>query len=251
MYVAINFWFVIIATMNIFITGINEGCGKTLVAAGISAVMQSLGYKTGVYKPVQTGALDKGNYLLSPDLAFVNNIDSHIITHSTYLLTSLSTPAAASKLENVDIQIEDIENDYKVLSDNTEILITEGNGGLLTPVNNNFYNGYIPLTLKIPVVFVVTPSNDSVNTYLNELNTAHKLGLDVIGVIINKLPSYSRNSEITTFVSVIEQFGDAKILGIIHNFKDKNIKTDELFTEILNGINLQEILRMEIPKLNF
>ena len=89
--------------MNVFITGINEGCGKTLLSGGIAAVLQSLGYKTCVYKPVQTGAIDKGNYLLSPDLNFVNSLDSHIITHSTYLLTSLSTPVAAAEMENVNI----------------------------------------------------------------------------------------------------------------------------------------------------
>ena len=236
--------------MNIFITGINEGCGKTLIASGITAVMQSLGYKTGVYKPIQTGALDKGNYLLSPDLAFVNNIDSHIITHSTYLLTSLSTPVAASKLENVDIKIEDIESDYKVLSENTDILVTEGNGGLLTPIKDNFFNLHIPLMLRLPVIFVVTPSNDSLNNCLNELNTAKKSGLDIAGIIINKFPVYSRNSEITTFSSVLEHYSDVKILGVIRSFKDRIIKTDELFNEILNGIDLQEILRMEIPKLN-
>ena len=150
--------------MNIFISGINEGSGKTLLAAGITAVMQSLGYKTGVYKPIQTGALDKGNYLLSPDLSFVNNIDSHIITHATYLLTSLSTPVAAAELENVDIKIEDIENDYNILAENTEVLITEGTGGLLTPIKDNLFNIHIPLALKLPVIFVVTPSNDSLNT---------------------------------------------------------------------------------------
>ena len=236
--------------MDIFVTGINEGCGKTLISGGISAVMQSLGYKTGVYKPIQTGALDKGEYLLSPDLSFVNELDSNIITHSTYLLTSLSTPVAASQLENVEIKVEDIQSDYNVLAENTEILITEGNGGLLTPIKDNFYNFHIPLMLKLPVVFVVNPSNDSLNNYLNELNTARKAGLEVIGVIINKFPLYSRNSEITTFPSVLKHYSDAKVLGVIRNFKDRIIKTDELFTEILNGIDIQEILRMEIPKLN-
>ena len=56
--------------MNIFISGINQGSGKTMAASGIAAIMQSLGYKTGIYKPVQTGAIDEGTYILSPDLNF-------------------------------------------------------------------------------------------------------------------------------------------------------------------------------------
>ena len=68
---------------NIFITGINSGCGKTVISAGIAAVMQSLSYKTGVYKPIQTGAIDKEKYLISPDLAFVKMLEQYITTHST------------------------------------------------------------------------------------------------------------------------------------------------------------------------
>ena len=134
--------------MNIFLTGINQDCGKTFVAAGITAVMQSLGYKTGVYKPIQTGAIDNGNYLLSPDLNFVNKLDPHILTHATYMLTSTATPVAASELEHVDLSIDDIENDYNILTKSTEVLITEGTGGLYTPIKENTFNIHIPLKLK-------------------------------------------------------------------------------------------------------
>ena len=69
--------------MNIFVTSIDNSGGKTVISAGIAAVMQSLGYKAGVYKPIQTGAVDKGKYLISPDLAFVKILDPYITTHST------------------------------------------------------------------------------------------------------------------------------------------------------------------------
>ena len=236
--------------MNIFITGINQGCGKTMLAAGITAVMQSLGYKTGVYKPVQTGSVDKGNYLVSPDLDYVVKLDPNIATHATYLLTSHCTPVAASEIERVKLSIDDIIGDYNILIKNLDILLVEGTGGLLTPLTDKVFNIHIPLMLKLPVVFVVTPSNDSLNTYLNELNTARRAGLDVVGVIINKYPLQSKSSEITTFISVLEKYGDIKVLGVIRYFKDKIFKTDELFTEILNGLDLQEVLRMEIPKLS-
>ena len=249
MYAAMNFCYNFI--MNIFITGINHGCGKTLIAAGITAVLQSLGYRTCVYKPVQTGAVDRGKYIVSPDLKFVRKLDPNILTHATYLLTSNTVPAAASQIEQVAINIEDIENDYGILSQNTEILIVEGTGGLLTPINTDTFNLHIPLTLKLPVVFVVNPSNDSLNSYLNELSTARKAGLEVLGVIINKYPAQPKTEDIETFPSLLEHYSCVKVLGIIHYLKNnKNIKADELFTEILNGINIQEILKMEIPKLN-
>lgn len=236
--------------MNIFISGINQGCGKTMVIGGITAVMQSLGYNTGVYKPVQTSAIDKGNYLISPDLDYIVKLDSNILTHATYLLTSDCTPVAAGEIERIKISIDDIKGDYEILKKKVEILLVEGTGGLLTPLSEKLFNIHIPLMLNLPVIFVITPSNDSINTYLNEVNTARQAGLNIIGVIINKYPLQSNSSEITTFISVIERYGNTKVLGVIRYFKDKMFKIDELFTEILNGINLQEVLNMDIPKLN-
>ncbi len=231
---------------NIFITGINTGCGKTVISAGIAAVMQSLGYKTGVYKPIQIGAIDKEKYLISQDLAFVKMLDPYITTHSTYMFSQKTLPIVNEK--NVDIQ--EISKDYKILSDKTDTLIVEGIGGLMTPLNKGLYTYHIPLTLKLPVIFIVNPSNDSINNYFNEINTAKTAGLNIVGVIINKFSAYSDNSEIKEFPTLIENYCDVKVLGLIRNFRGNSVQTNTLINEILNGIDLEDVFRMKIPKLN-
>ncbi len=236
--------------MNIFITGIGNNSGKTVVSAGISAVLQSLGYKTGVYKPVQTGALDKEKYLLSPDLTFVKMVDPYITTHATYMLQSKEVPAISANNENININIENITKDYEILSNKTDMLITEATGGLMTPLKNNFFSYHIPLNLKLPIVFVVTPSPDSLNLYLNEINTAKTAGLDINGVIINKFPASSKDKEIQIFPTLIEKYSDAKVLGIVRNFDGKSVQTNVLINEILNGIDLEDLFKVKIAKLN-
>ena len=235
---------------NIFITSIDNGGGKTVISAGITAVMQSFGYKTGVYKPVQTGAIDKGKYLVSPDLTFVKLVDSYIKTHSTYMYSEKIIPAMICELNKTEIDIQEIKSDYNLLSKKTDILLVEAPGGLMTPLNKDLYSYHISKTLNIPVVLIVTPSNNSVNHYLNEINTAKTMGLDVIGVIINKYPVYSESPEIKSFPAVIEQYSDVKVLGLIRNFRGKCVQTNTLINEILNGIELETVFRMKIPKLN-
>ncbi len=231
---------------NIFITGINSGCGKTVISAGIAAVMQSLGYKTGVYKPIQIGAIDKEKYLISPDLAFVKMLDPYITTHSTYMFNEKTLPIINSK----NIELQDITRDYEILSEKTDTLIVEGIGGLMTPLSKGFYTYHLPLSLKLPVIFVVNPSNDSINNYFNEINTAKTAGLNILGVIINKFSAYSENLEVKEFPNLIENYCDVKVLGIIRNFKGNSVQTNTLINEILNGIDLEEVFRMKIPKLN-
>ena len=236
--------------MNILISGIDNNGGKTVISAGLTAVMQSLGYVSGVYKPIQTGALDKGKYLVSPDLTFIKMVDSRIITHSTYMFKNKTVPEIASKLENKTIDPDIIIQDYNILSKKTDILIVEAEGGIMTPIADNMFNYILPIKMNIPVVFIVNPLIENINHYLNELNNAHKLGLNVAGVIINKFPVSSDNIDIKTFPTLIEKYSDAKVIGLIRNFRGKTLKINELINEILNGIDIQEVFNIKIAKLN-
>ncbi len=235
--------------MNIIISSIENGSGKTMIAAGLAAVMQSLGYKTGIYKPIQTGAIDKGKYLLSPDLNFVKMVDEYIKTHSTYMLKTNAIPLVGSIAEYKNINIENIQNDYLKLSQKTDILLVESTGGLMTPIQNKIFSYNIALKLNLPILFVITPTT-SISAYLNELNTAKLLKLDILGVVINKFPVYSDNIAIKSFPEIIEKYSDVKILGLIRKFKGKSISTNTLINEILNGIDLEDLFEMKISKLS-
>ena len=57
--------------LNLYITSANRNDGKTLLSAGLAATMQSLGYKTSVYKPIQTGGKELNGFMQSPDLTFI------------------------------------------------------------------------------------------------------------------------------------------------------------------------------------
>ena len=236
--------------MNIFITGIGNNSGKTIISAGISAVLQSVGYKVGVYKPVQLGAIDKEDYLISPDLAIVKMLDQNIITHSTFMMKSKLIPSISAQIENMDINLESIVKDYKILLDRTNILITEATGGLMTPLKDGLFSYHIPLKLKLPVIFVVNPTTDSLNLLLNEINTAKTAGLDIGGIIINKFPATSKNEEIQAFPSLVEKYSNTKVLGIIRNFCGKSVHTNILINEVLNGIDLEDVFRIKLKKLN-
>ena len=54
--------------LNLYVTSTNINDGKTFLTAGLAATMQSLGYKTSVYKPIQTGGIDIEGFMQSPIL---------------------------------------------------------------------------------------------------------------------------------------------------------------------------------------
>ena len=91
---------------NIYVTSSKKHEGKTLIAAGISATMHSLGYSTAVYKPIQTSGIEIKGFMQSPDLTYIKTVDAYIETAFSYLFKSNSVPLIAAETENEIINPE-------------------------------------------------------------------------------------------------------------------------------------------------
>lgn len=236
--------------LNVFITGTDVHVGKTFITAGLAATMQSLGYDTCVYKPIQTGAISKNGFLQSPDLVFVKSIDPYIKTYSTYLLKEQTVPVIAAEKENVIIDKNVIKIDYESIVKDSDCTITECTGGLMTPISARDLMSDMVKALDLPVVIVVNPDSGTVNQTLLTINHAISKGLKVRGVIINKFPENADSLDVKTAPRLIEEYSDAKILGVVKNFKDlKKLNPNDLITNILNGIDIESVFDVKIAKL--
>lgn len=237
--------------LNIFITGTDVNVGKTFITAGLAATMQSLGYLTCVYKPIQTGSLDKNGFMQSPDLVFVKSIDPYIKTFSSYLLKKSATPFIAAEKENIIIDRNYIKKDYEAIISEYDCTITESTGGIMTPLGFNFLVSDLIQILNLPVVLVIKPDSGTVNHTLLTINHAVSKGLNVRGVIINNLPEETNDIDIKTAPRLIEEYSDTKVLGIVKNFPDiKKINPNDLITTILNGIDVENVFDVKISKLD-
>ena len=236
--------------MNIFITGTDTDVGKTIVTAGLAAVMQSLGYQTGIYKPVQTGCIVKNGSLVAPDLEFIKSIDPNIITKSTYNFKEPIAPALAAEMEGVKISRQAFVNDYNELRNKCEFVIVEGAGGILCPITNDFFIRDLAKLLDTPMVVVTKPNLGTVNHTLLTLQSARAAKIDVRGVIIS---NYDKNSEDISEKNapwMISRYSNERILGTLPNVVDNGkLNPERLISEILKNLNLQMIFDIEIPKL--
>lgn len=238
--------------MDIFVTGTDTDVGKTVITAGLSAVMQSLGYDISVFKPFQSGAIVEENRLISPDLSFVNKIDPNIKTKYSYILKAPTTPSVAADLDGVEIDPQRVLKDFSLLRQNSDIVITEGAGGLLVPINGELLMSDIIKALNLPVVIVARASLGTINHTLMSVKIAQTLGLNVLGVIINRYPLDSDDEAIKTAPSLIRKFSGVKLLGIIPEIADMDdsLNAEMLIDLIINNLNLEEVFNMKIPKLS-
>lgn len=236
--------------LNIFVTGIDDNVGKTFITAGLAATMQSLGYSTCVYKPIQTGAIEKNGFAQSPDLTFVKTIDPYIKTFSSYLLKENTVPVIAAEAENVVINKNLIKKDYENISKDYDCTVIDGVGGVMTPIAPNFLTFDLIKELGIPVIVVVKPDSELINKTLLTINCLASNKIKIRGVIINKYPEKTNDNDIKTAPRLIEEYSDAKILGIVKDFQDAKINPNDLITDILNGIDVESVFNVKIDKLD-
>lgn len=239
--------------MNIFITGTDTDVGKTVVTAGISAVMQGLGYSIGVYKPVQSGAIVKNGFLMSPDIAFVKSIDPNIEAKCTYNFVPATAPSLAAEIDNVKIDKELILNDFDNLTYNNDITIVEGAGGLMVPIDESYMMTDLIKDLDIPIVIVARPDLGTINHTLLTINVAKNLGIKIQGVIINNYPVNTCDPAIVHAPDTIKELGDVELLGVLPSvpLKGNMLNAEILVENVINNINLSKLFDIEIPRLHF
>lgn len=236
--------------LNIFVTGTDTHVGKTFITTGLAATMQSLGYSTCVYKPIQTGAVEKSGFAQSPDLVFVKTIDPYIKTASTYLLKEISSPIIAAEAEKVIIDRTTIIKDFDSIKKDVDCTIVESTGGVMTPLAPKFLTSDLIKDLELPAVVVVRPDQGIINQTLLTINHAESKGIRVRGVIINAIPERTTNIDLKNAPRLIEEFTNAKILGIVKTFSpSKKTDPNTLITEILNGIDIESLFDVKIAKL--
>ena len=235
--------------LNLYITSPNKKEGKTFITSGLAVTMQSLGYSTSVYKPIQMGGIDINGFAQSPDLTMIKSMDPYINTGFSYLFKTNSEPLIASENENISIDFEVIAKDYQALLSMSDCMILDGECGLLSPISVGIQNVDMVKRLQMPTLFVVKPSENAVNSTLLSLNLAYEKNIPIRGVVINDITDDCSKKLLTSITRVIEEYSNAKILGLLPHIAGKSTPED-LITAVLNGVDIESVFDVKIEKLD-
>ena len=234
--------------LNLYITSSSKKCGKTFISAGIAATMQSLGYKTGVYKPIQTAGIEHGGFTQSPDLTYIKSIDPYINTHFSYLYKSNYEPIISAEIEEDFIDAELINREFLKFSGHLDCAIIDGDSGILSPIAPNFQNSDLVKHLGLPILIVTTPDENSVNNTLMTISSAQEKGIEIRGVIINNIKDDCPKTLLNSIPRLIEEYTNVKILGLVPHIEGK-YSPEDMIGAMLNGIDIESIFNIKIEKL--
>ena len=212
--------------MEYFVTGVDTDIGKTFVTKGLALAFDKSGKKVGVFKPLQSSAIKTVNGYIAPDLKAVKDLSSNINTMCSYLFEGDVSPALAARLAGVKIDIEKIKEDFLSFKEKNEITLVEGAGGILAPATDNMLCADLIKELNIPIIIVTVPFLGRLNHTLLTISYAKNNGIDIKGIIINKVQTNSNDLATKNFIDELKRYTDVKILGEIHQIETSEIELE-------------------------
>ncbi|MFQ5900363.1 MAG: dethiobiotin synthase [Thermodesulfobacteriota bacterium] len=208
---------------GIFITGTDTGVGKTVITGALTLLLNEAGIDAGVMKPVASGCTLIDGRIASEDALFLketSKIKDEIGLITPYALKKPIAPMSAANIEEVTIDFDKIGACYKRLAERHELVLVEGIGGLMVPLNKTQVVADLVKYLNLPLLIVAGSKLGAINHTLLTVRYAEVLGIEVIGIIVNHPERISNNIRLSNREE-IEAFTNIPIWGEIPYCKEK------------------------------
>lgn len=145
-------------TQAFFITGTDTNAGKTYVACKLIQQYVEQGYKVVGMKPVAAGCdLVDGEWVNEDVLKLeaASNVKAARKLINPYSFNEPIAPHIAAEMAGVNIELSVIKHAFNQLTQMADIVIVEGAGGLLVPLNAHQTIADLIAFLDIPIILVV------------------------------------------------------------------------------------------------
>ena len=141
-----------------FVTGTDTGVGKTEIACGLLRACAANGLAAVGMKPVAAGATRVDGALRNEDverLRQAGNVSAARRVTNPYLFAPPIAPHLAAERVRRRIDLTHIVRAYRELARRADVVVVEGAGGLLVPLNERADGADLARRIGLPVLLVV------------------------------------------------------------------------------------------------
>ena len=178
---------------GLFVTGTDTGVGKTRVAVALLHALAAAGVRVVGMKPVAAG-FEPGESVNGDVLALAaaGSVDAPLADRNPYAFAEPVAPHLAAEDAGVTIALPAIEAAASRLAALADLLIVEGAGGALVPLDERLDMLDVAARLDLPVLLVVGMRLGCLNHALLTALAIRRRGLTLAGWIANALPPRMR-----------------------------------------------------------
>jgi dethiobiotin synthetase len=166
---------------GLFVTATDTGVGKTTVSCALLAAWRK-SHRVAAMKPCETGGGDDADRLIA---ACGRPLDPSLVRPYAFALPA-SPEAAAAEAQASYVDIGNIRRCFAQLGDEAELVLVEGAGGLLVPIDPSRTMADLVAALELPLLIVARPSLGTINHTLLTVEAARARGLRVLGVVFSR-----------------------------------------------------------------
>jgi len=203
-----------------FITGTDTEVGKTYITSIIARSLVSSGLSVGVYKPIASDCIKEGNDIYSPDAVALWESAGRPLTLNEVCPQKFEAPIAphlAALAEGATVDSDLLRTGIEKWTGNCDIVLVEGAGGLMSPINEDEYFADLAYDFDYPLVVVVPNVLGCINQTMQTLITASTFrdGLDIAGIIMNDSRSSDGDQSVSSNRDEIAKRAIVPILGSV------------------------------------
>jgi dethiobiotin synthetase len=181
----------LIKPQSYFVIGTDTNVGKTFVTSRMITYFAQKGLKTIGMKPVASGCgLDAYGQFVNEDviaLTLVSNVKAPLNDINPYLFRPAIAPHIAAQQRGVNVNLNTIQQAYERLSQLSDIVMVEGAGGFLVPINETQSLADLVVKLNLPMILVVGMRLGCINHALLTVESIKARGLKLTGWIANEI----------------------------------------------------------------
>ncbi len=173
-----------------FISGIDTDCGKTYITGLLAYHLKKAGKEIITAKLAQTGCvgvsedIEEHRWMMEIPLQVE---DKDGIT-CPYVFSYPASPHLSAKIDASKIEIPKLRKSAKELLVDYELVLTEGAGGLMVPLQENYLAADYIKEYELPLILVASSKLGGINHALLSLELCKQKGLDLKILVFNFLP---------------------------------------------------------------
>ena len=174
-----------------FVTGTDTEVGKTLLSGALILKLKEAGIGAIGFKPVVAGTyIDSNGQKLNEDLEtlrIASGLNSQEQSLCPYVLDEAAAPHLIAKKNDIYLDSSIILGDLHSLSQQFEVVVVEGAGGFLVPLNEQEDLGDLAQAMDLPVILVVGMRLGCINHALLTCEAIVSRQLTIAGWVANTL----------------------------------------------------------------
>lgn len=178
-----------------FVIGTDTNVGKTYVASALIQHFSDAGMKTVGMKPIASGC-ELSQYgiwqgqLVNEDVVALNNagnLNAPLDLINPYRFAPAVAPHIAAEQAGVGIDLDTIAQSYYLLAEMADVVVVEGAGGFLVPINPQQTLADLAVKLNLPIILVVGMRLGCINHALLTVEAIKSRGLALAGWVANQI----------------------------------------------------------------